>query len=266
VRTAAACTAAAVFALPLVLMVTGSLRRAGLPPPRGPELVPGALSLGNYQRALELVDLGRYAVNSLLVCALTVPLALVVASWAGFAISQLPRRAATAIVAASVVALMVPATALLVPRFAVFSALHLTDTWAPLVAPALIGVSPFYVLLYAWAFHRLPPEVLDAARAEGAGPFVLWRRVAMPLVEPVTVAVAVLAFVVTWGNFLDPLIYLSNERLFTLPLGLRSLAQLDRQDSPLLLAGAVLATAPVVVVLLVALRRVVHPDLRSVSP
>jgi multiple sugar transport system permease protein len=87
----------------------------------------------------------------------------------------------------------------------------------------------------------------------------------MPLVEPVTIAVAVLAFVVTWGNFLDPLIYLANERLFTLPLGLRSLAQLDRQDSPLLLAGAVLATLPVVVVLFIALRRVIHHDLRSVT-
>ncbi len=68
----------------------------------------------------------------------------------------------------------------------------------------------------------------------------------MPLVRPVTVAVAVLAFTVSWSNFLDPLIYLYDERLFTLPLGLKSLAQLDRLNFPLLLAGAVAATAPVV--------------------
>ena len=63
---------------------------------------------------------------------------------------------------------------------------------------------------------------------------------------PVTVAVAVLAAVFTWSNFLDPLIYLYDERLFTLPLGLKSLAQLERLNFPLLLAGAVVATAPVV--------------------
>jgi len=78
------------------------------------------------------------------------------------------------------------------------------------------------------------------------GPFTVWWRVAMPLVRPVTVAVAVLAFVFTWSNFLDPLIYLFDERRFTLPLGLRSLATLDTSNHPLFLAGAVTATAPVV--------------------
>jgi multiple sugar transport system permease protein len=116
----------------------------------------------------------------------------------------------------------------------------------PLVAPALLGMSPFYVLIYYWAFRRVPPELFDAARLEGLSAFAAWRRVAMPLVRPVTVAVAVLAFTVSWSNFLDPLIYLYDERLFTLPLGLKSLAQLDRLNFPLLLAGAVAATAPVV--------------------
>ena len=68
----------------------------------------------------------------------------------------------------------------------------------------------------------------------------------MPLVRPVTVAVAVLAFVFSWSNFLDPLIYLFDDEMFTLPLGLRSLATLGRQDYPVFLAGAVAATLPVV--------------------
>jgi multiple sugar transport system permease protein len=115
--------AAALFALPLVLLVTGSLREPGAPPPLGPELLPDPLSVGGYGRAFELVDLARYTANSLAVCALAVPLAVLVASWAGFAVSQVPRRAAVAVVAVSFAALMVPATPLLVPRFALFSAL-----------------------------------------------------------------------------------------------------------------------------------------------
>jgi multiple sugar transport system permease protein len=241
---------AAVFLIPLVFMVSGSLRKAGLPPPRTPELVPSEATLDNYSRAFELVDLGRYAFNSALVVALAVPLTIVVASWAGFAMARLPRRAAGWLVALSLVALMVPVTALLVPRFAIFSWLGLTDTYVPLVAPALIGTSPFYVLLFYWGFRRIPAEIFEACRLEGLSPFTVWRRIAMPLVRPVTVAVAVLAAVFTWSNFLDPLIYLFDEDLFTLPLGLKSLAQLDRQDFPLLLAGAVIATAPVVVAFL----------------
>jgi multiple sugar transport system permease protein len=241
---------AIVFLLPLAFMISGSLRKAGLPPPRTPELVPSVLALDNYSRAFELVDLARYTLNSALVVALAVPLTIVFASWAGFAMARLPRRGAGTLVAISLVSLMVPLTALLVPRFALFRSLGLTDTYVPLVAPALIGTSPFYVLLFYWSFRRIPQELYEASRLEGLSPFAVWWRVAMPLARPVTVAVGVLAAVFTWSNFLDPLIYLFDEDKFTLPLGLRALAQLDRQDFPLFLAGAVTATAPVVIAFL----------------
>jgi multiple sugar transport system permease protein len=234
------------FLTPLVFMVSGSLRQAGLPPPRTPELVPDTLAFGNYPDAYALVDIPRYVLNSLLVVALTVPLTLLVASWAGLAMTWLPRRLTRVMVAVSLITLMAPVTALLVGRFTVFRTLHLTDTYAPLVAPALIGITPFYVLLYYWSFRRLPAELFEACRLEGMGPLTVWWRVAMPLVRPVTVAVCALAFVDTWSNFTEPLIYLVDERSFTVPLGLRSLATVDRSNYPLFLAGAVTATAPVI--------------------
>ena len=253
-RHAAAILVALVFLLPLVYMVTGSLRKAGLPPPRSPEFLPSPLAWENYERAFELVDIPRYLLNSLIVAAFAVPLSVLFASWAGFAMARLPRRARTALLALSLAALMVPVTALLVPRFALFKSLGLIDTYVPLIAPALIGTSPFYVLIFYWAFGRIPPELYDAARLGGLTPFQTWRRVAMPLVRPVTLAVGLLAFVFTWSNFLDPLIYLVDQENYTLPLGLKLLAQLDRQNFPLLLAGAVTATAPVIVAFLVVQR------------
>jgi multiple sugar transport system permease protein len=245
---------ALVFLLPLVFMVTGSLREPGLPPPRAPEVIPSSPSLDGYRGAFELVDLGRYTLNSLLIAAVTVPLAVLFASWAAFAMSQLGPRLRGVLLAICLASLIVPLTALLVPRFVIFRTLGVTDTYVPLVAPALIGLSPFYVLLFYVSFRRLPRELFEAARLEGVGPFVAWRRLAMPLVRPVTVAVAALAFVFTWGNFLDPLIYLFDERKYTLPLGIRSLARVDPQDFPLLLAGTVAATAPVIAAFLVLQR------------
>jgi multiple sugar transport system permease protein len=245
---------ALLFVVPLVVMVGGSLRPAGLPPPRGIDLFPWPPTLGNYGRAFELVDIPRYTLNSLFVAAVAVPLSVLVASWAGFAMVQLPRRAAGLLIGLSLVALMVPITALLVSRFAMFRTLGLTDTYWPLIAPSLMGTSPFYVLLFYWSFRRLPPELFEACRLEGLSAGATWRRMAMPLVRPVTVAVAVLAFVSTWSNFLDPLIYLYDERTFTVPLGLRALAQLHRQDFPILLAGATTATVPVILALLFAQR------------
>lgn len=234
------------FLLPLAYMLSGSFRRPGTAPPRSADLVPWPPTTRAYERAFELVDLGRYLLNSLLVAGVTVPLTILVASWAGFAMSRLGGRAARALIVASLVALMVPLTALLVPRFLLFKELGVIDTYVPLVAPVLIGTSPFYVLLFYWSFRRLPPDLLDAARLEGLGPIAVWWRVALPLVRPVTVAVGVLAFVFSWSNFLDPLIYLFDDEKYTLPLGLRSLATLGRHDYPVFLAGAVAATLPVV--------------------
>lgn len=244
----------ALFVTPIVYMVTGSLREAGLPPPRTPELLPSPLALENYGRAFELVAIPRQLLNSTIVVVAAVPLTVLVASSAGFAMARLRGRVGAVLVGLSLVALMVPTTSLLVSRFAMFRTARLTDTYVPLIAPALMGTSPFYVLLFYWSFRRLPQDLFEASRLEGLSALRTWRRVAMPLVRPATVAVAVLAFAFTWSNFLDPLIYLYDPDTYTLPLGLRSLATLGRQDFPLLLAGAVTATVPVVVAFLVAQR------------
>lgn len=244
----------ALFVTPIVYMVTGSLRKAGLPPPRTPELLPSPLAFDNYSRAYDLVNIPRQVLNSTIVVVAAVPLTVLFASWAGFAMARLSRRAGGILVGISLIALMVPITALLVSRFAMFRTARLTDTYVPLIAPSLMGTSPFYVLLFYWSFRRVPPELFEACKLEGLSTLRTWGRVAMPLVRPATVAVGVLAFVFTWSNFLDPLIYLYDPDKFTVPLGLRSLATLGRQDFPLLLAGAVTATAPVVVAFLYAQR------------
>ena len=248
-RHGAALLVTALFTLPLLFMVAGSFRPLG-PPPQTLELIPDRFDPGNFARAIDLVDLPRYAINSLIVVLVAVPLTVIVASWAGFAMARLSGRAATTMVVLTFIALMVPTTALMVPRFAIFRTLGLTDTFIPLIAPSLIGTSPFYVLLFYWSFKRLPVELFEAARLEGITPITVWWRVAMPLARPVTVAVGVLAFSFTWSNFLDPLIYLSDERLYTLPLGLRALSQVDPSNIPLLLAGATATTAPVVIAFL----------------
>lgn len=245
---------AAAFLVPLVVMAAGSLRPAGLPPEAGIELLPDGATLENYPAASKLVDIPRHAANSLLVVVVAVPLSVLFGSWAGFAISRLSRRAAGVFIVLSVVALMVPTVALIVGRFTLFRVLGVTDTYVPLIAPALIGMSPFYVLVFAWAFRRLPADLFDAATLEGMSLLSMWRRVAMPLVRPVMIGIAVLVFVVTWSNFIDPLIYLSDQRLATLPLALRSLSLVPVPEMPLMLAGAVVATLPVVVAFFVVQR------------
>lgn len=255
---------AVVFLLPLVFMVTGSLRESGQPPPRTPELLPSPLAWGNYGEAFDLVDIPKYTLNSLFVVLFAVPLTILISSWAAYAMTRMSRRRAGTMIAVSLIALMVPLTALLVPRFVIFRHLGLIDTYVPVVLAAVMATCPFYALLYYWSFKRLPGDLFEAARLEGLGPLAVWKQVAMPLVRPVTIAVGVLAFVFTWGNFLDPLVFLFDEDKFTVPLGLRALATVDRTNFPLLLAGSVAATIPVIVAFLFV-QRYFLSEFRGVS-
>jgi multiple sugar transport system permease protein len=259
-RTLGAVFVVLVFVPPLLLLISGSFTLPGLPPSPTPQLVPDPVSTEGYRQAAELGGLLRASLNSVLVAVVAVPLSVLVAALAGFALARLGTRTTVVVVAASLVALMVPATALLMPRFAIFRLLGLTDTLVPLIAPALLGTSPLYVLVYYLAFRALPADLYDACLVEDLSPVRIWWRVALPLVRPVTAGLTALTFVLTWSNFLDPLVYVYDRDLFTLPLALRSLSVLDPTNFPVFLAGAVLATVPALVVFVLAQRRFLRHD------
>lgn len=258
-----AIAAAAFFLLPLWFMVSGSLRPAGQAPPTGVELLPPVLTLEGYARLPDLVPLGLYLRNSLFVVAVAVPLTVLVASLAGFGIRLLPARRRRVAVVASLVALMVPVTAVWATRFEVFRIAGVIDTHLPLIAPALAATTPFFVLIYAWSFGGVAESQLEAARLEGIGPWRMWRSLAMPQAKGATLAVAVLAFAAHWGNFIDALLYLQSSSLFTVPLGMRFLQLLNPTDWPLLMAGCVLMTLPSVAVFLLAQRLFLDDPLRG---
>jgi multiple sugar transport system permease protein len=117
-----------------------------------------------------------------------------------------------------------------------------------------MGTSPLFVLLFFWTFRRVPSEVFETARLDGAGAFTVWWRIGLPLAVPTIIAVAVLTFLFYWSDFISPLLYLKSQDLYTLPIGVRQLQQLDRSDWPLLMAASVLLAAPAVAVFVIAQR------------
>jgi multiple sugar transport system permease protein len=256
---------ALLFLAPVLLMVSGSLRPAGQPPAVGVELWPAEPTLEAYRRLPGLLPVWTYLASSSVVVALAVPLTVLVASWAGFGMQLLSSRLRRWAIGASLVVMMVPVTAVWATRFEVFRLLGLVDTYVPLVAPALMGTTPFYALVYAWSFSGIPASQWQAATLEGAGLLRTWRRIAMPQARPATLAVAVLAFGFHWSNLIDPLLYLQSADRYTLPLGLQFLRLLNPTDWPLLMAACVLVTAPSVAVFLLAQRVLLADDpLRAV--
>lgn len=251
---------AAVFAIPLIWMVGTSLRPLGLPPAAHFEWLPPALSFSNYPYIFQILELGRFLRNSVLVVIVAVPLTVLTASLAGFALAQLPQRLRDGLIAVSVGALLVPTMALWITRFLVYKAIGLLDTPLVLVAPAFMGTSPFYVLLFTWAFARLPRALYEQAQLDGAGAVRIWWTIGLPLMRPAITAVIVLAGLHYWSDLIDPLLYINNQQYYTLPVGIQALQQMDPTNWPLLMAGAVVLTLPVLLVFIVAQHYFFSPE------
>ena len=116
------------------------------------------------------MPLGRQLLNSLLIVAIAVPLTVSARRSTGFAMTRLGRPWHGIALGFTLVCLTIPASALWVPRFAIFRSLGLLDTYVPLIAPALVGTSPLLVLLCYWSARGIPRDLIDAARLERARP------------------------------------------------------------------------------------------------
>jgi multiple sugar transport system permease protein len=168
------------FVLPLWWMIVASLRPMGLPPPNTIDWWPTSPQWDNYAEIFRQVPMGRYALNSVFVTAVAVPMTLLTSSLAGFGLSQLraPWRKRWLIL--TIALMMVPAPAVWLFRYQLLSWLGLLTSLWSLVLPSFAAGSPLLVLLFYWTFQRNPVELYEAARVEGADAWTTWRRIAMP--------------------------------------------------------------------------------------
>jgi len=234
----------AVFVLPLIWMLSASLRPAGLPPVFGINWLTSPLTLDNYVRIFEILPFARYSLNSLIVAFMGVLFTLITSSWAGFGMSYLGRRDRLRLLVLSAFLQMIPFTALWLSRFLLFARLGITNSYFSLIAPALMGTSPIFILLFYWTFRRIGRTVFESAELDGATLYQVWRHIAIPLARPALITVIMLSFLYYWNDFINPLLYLRSQTLYTLPVGLLQLQEMDKTNWPLLMAASVVVTLP----------------------
>lgn len=245
---------AILFLLPLYWAFVVSLRPIGLPPPLSILWWPAEAAWENYAKIFDLVPFSRYFFNSVRVVAVAVPLTWLIASVTGFALSRLPFSWRRIIIPLTAILLIIPPVAVWIVRFRLYEAAGVLDTLWALIAPAFMGGSPLFVLLFYWTFRRIPDDYFEAAWIDGASWWQNWLFIARPLARPTSAAVVVLAFVKFWSDFTDPVLYIFNTRLYTLPVGLQLIKQLDQTDIPLLMVAAIYMILPILVVF-IALQR-----------
>jgi len=137
----------------------------------------------------------------------------------------------------------------MVPMFSFFAGLGLVNSFLPLVLPTFFG-NPFFIFLLRQFMLQIPTSLSEAARLDGANEFQIMGRIVLPLTRPALVVVALLAGVNAWNDFLGPLIYLQNDKLYTLSLGLTFFRTMHRIEFNLMMAASCLVVLPVIVVFL----------------
>jgi multiple sugar transport system permease protein len=238
--------------VPLLWMVSASLMPTGEATAVPLRWVPSVPTLEHYRALFARMDLGRQLANSVVVAAATTASAVVLNAMAGYAFAKLRFAGRERLLGLMLVALVVPGQVGMLPLFLLVRALGLVNTLAGVVVPGLTSI--FGILLVRQYALAIPDAVLDAARIDGAGELRVFRRIALPLMVPILVTLAVFTFLGAWNDFLWPLVVLSDEARYTLPVGLASLAGEHVQDTELMMAGAVITIAPAIV-LFVALQR-----------
>jgi multiple sugar transport system permease protein len=244
------CSALALF--PLFWMLSVSFMQPGeantLPPP----VLPSHPTLVNYRELFAHAGMGTYFLNSLFIAAAITLLSLVCNTLAGYAFAKLEFAGRDRLFAVLIGALVIPAQVAMLPLFLLLKYVGLVNTYAAVILPAMASV--FGIFLVRQYARGIPGELLEAARVDGAGELRIFLRIVLPLLQPILVTLAVFTFLAAWNDFMWPLIALTGQQHYTLPVGLASLSREHVQDSGLMMAGAVVTVMPVLALFL-ALQR-----------
>lgn len=253
----------AVFVTPLVWMLLTSLKTYADAQRDPPSWLPDPFSSYGYDQIVHNTanPVLRWFVNSMLAASLHTLLVLATASMAGYALARLRfhgRRLSFALIVGT---LFLPPTSLIIPNFVIAERLGWIDTLTVVVVPG--AASAFGVFFLRQFFLSIPRELEEAAVLDGANHWAVFTRVLLPLSKPALATLAVLSFLTNWNDFLWPVYVLFSPERLTLPAGLGLLQGAYVTDYPVIMAGAVLASVPVLILFVFAQRHVIQGVSRS---
>jgi len=237
-----------VFAAPLIIVVVTALQPEFSLIQRGPAALPEHFDLGNFAAAWTNGDLATYYRNSLLILVVKVPIGIVVASLAAYPLAKVRFRLRRPVL----VGLGVPQVITLYPLLETMRHIGFGGSLWALLLPYLAFGMPFEILIMRGAFAKVPLELVEAARIDGASERFIWLRVCMPMVLPAVASLAILDGVATWNEFVIALTLLGGQSNDTLPLGILNLQGQFQTNYAQLEAGVILCILPMILLFVVA--------------
>ncbi|WP_327585155.1 carbohydrate ABC transporter permease [Nonomuraea sp. NBC_00507] len=225
------CLVSIVMLYPLLWLVSSSLKPAGIVF-KDLSLWPAEWDLSNYTEGWTALEFpfDLYLVNSVVIVVLSIVGNLLSCSLAAYAFARLNFRGRKLFFALTLGTMMLPGHVLLVPQYIVFAKLGWLNTYFPLIVPNFLATSAFYIFLMVQFIRSLPKELDEAARIDGAGTFRIFWSVILPLCKPAFATTAIFTFISTWNEFFSPLLYLTEQELYTVPLAVRQFIDSEGQS------------------------------------
>jgi multiple sugar transport system permease protein len=246
--------AATLFALPFLVMVLTSFKTEADTFRLPPRLWPDSWVLDNYRRVFDAMPFWRYLGNTLFLAGLAVAGTLFSCPLVAYSLAKVPWRGRNLLFVVVISTMMLPPQITMIPVYVMWNRTPLMGTYWPLSLPHFLGTA-FFIFLLRQFFMAIPNDLLDAARVDGASEFRVYRDVVLPLARPALATIAVFAFVWSWTDFLNPLIYLNDAEKYTLSIGLYNFFSEHGVEWGPLMAACTIFSLPLVGLFLVAQRQ-----------
>ncbi|MAU19412.1 MAG: sugar ABC transporter ATP-binding protein [Martelella sp.] len=247
------------FVFPFIWMLSGALKgQADVF--SSAALIPATFHWSNFSEVFAYQPFARQYFNSLYIAVIVTGLTLFLSSMAGYALARLRFAGSALVLLLLISALMMPEEVTIVPNFFLMKNLGLMNTHMPLILLPVFGSQGVMAtFLMRQFFLALPKELEEAGRMDGLTRFGVYFKVALPLSKPALAAVGIITFLFSWNLFLEPLVFVNDIKLFTLPLALANFT--DTYGLPLWhlqLAATALAVIPMLIVYILAQRQIVE--------
>lgn len=234
-----------VFMLPFLWMLSTSLKSNVQLFVYPPILVPIPAAWENYPTAVVYIDFFLYLRNTLIIAISATIGAVISCSLVAYSLARIPWPGRNFLFILTVATLMLPFQVTLIPLFLVFKGLGWVGDFRPLIIPHFFG-GALYIFLLRQFFMTIPMELSEAAHIDGASEFRIYWSIILPLAKPALATVAIFEFIARWRDYLGPLIYLNDQNLYTLSLGIYEYRSQYGAEWGLLMAASVLITLPIV--------------------
>lgn len=240
---AALVAGAVLTVIPLLWMLSASLMPAGEATSFPPRVVPSVPTLEHYRALFTRLNLGRAFLNSILVAIVATFASLLFNSMAGYAFAKLNFRGRDRIFSILVASLAIPAQVAMLPLFLMLKSMGLVNTYAGVLIPYMASI--YGLFLVRQFMVSVPDDLLAAARIDGAGELEIYWKIILPLARPVLATLAIFTFMSAWNDFMWPLIILTDDERYTMPVAVASLVGEHAQDLELMMASSVITVIPV---------------------